>query len=169
MCARFESSDARVLVDPQLWPDRDDTFLDLDGAPTVLLTSPWHERDARVFVERYGSPVWAPPRARWKTPDPTSTSHVPAGIEVFEPDGDDDQVLFFFREQRALLTGDVFSGTGGRFHVFIDEQERGPFLDSLESLAELPIDRVLIAHGESIFEDGAERIREAVAEARRQP
>jgi hypothetical protein len=161
MCARYESADGVVLMDPQLWPDGDDSFLRVGERPVlVLLTGPWHERDARLFVDRYGATVW-----------PATTDHVPSGVEIIRPEGDHNQALFFFREQRTLFTGDVFSGTGGRFHVFLDEddiaeEDRPAFLDSLARLAELPIERVLIAHGESIFEDGAERIRQAVAEAR---
>ena len=168
MCARYEAEDSVVLVDPQLWPDGDDAFLSLGERPVrVLLTSPWHERDALLFVDRYGASVWAPPQARWKGPSLKTTDEVPAGIEVFEPDADDNQALFIFSEQRTLFTGDVFSGTGGRFHVFLDEQtDYAVFLDSLARLADMPIDRVLIAHGESIFDNGAERIREAVEEAR---
>jgi glyoxylase-like metal-dependent hydrolase (beta-lactamase superfamily II) len=172
MCARYETADAVVLVDPQLWPDGGDAFLGLGERPVrVLLTSPWHERDAHLFVDRYGASVWAPPRARWKGPSPKTTDELPAGVEAIEPAGDRNQALFFFREQRTLFTGDVFSGTGGRFHVFIDEddiaeEDRGSFLDSLERLADLPVERVLIAHGESIFEGGAARIRAAVEEAR---
>jgi glyoxylase-like metal-dependent hydrolase (beta-lactamase superfamily II) len=168
MCARYESPDDLVLVDPQLWPDKDDAFLELGGrTPEVLLTSPWHVRDAAVFVERYGSSVWAPPRAVWKGEPLTNTGDVPRGVEAIFPLGERNQALFFFPAQRALFTGDVFSGTGGRFHVILDEQEDvEAFLESLSDLGELPIDRVLIAHGESIFENGAERIREAVEEAR---
>lgn len=170
MCARYESEDGVVLMDPQLWPDGDDAFLALGERPVrVLLTGPWHERDARLFVARYGASVWAPPGARWKGPSPKTTDELPAGVEAIRPSGDPNQALFFLPEFRTLFTGDVFSGTGGHFHVFIDEEdvdEPEPYIDSLERLADLPIDKVLIAHGESIFENGAERIREAVAEAR---
>lgn len=172
MCARYEAPDSVVLLDPQLGPDGEDAFLALGEQPVrVLLTSPWHERDALLFVDRYGASVWAPPRARWKGPSRQTTAELPAGVEAIAPVGDDNQVLFLFPAQRTLFTGDVFSGTGGRFHVFfdpdeLDERAREPFLDSLSDLVDLPVDRVLIAHGESIFEHGAERIRVAVAEAR---
>jgi len=55
---------------------------------------------------------------------------------------------------------------GGRFHVFVDEQDREPFLAWLPRLSDLPLERVLIAHGEPVLSDGAARVREAVAEAR---
>jgi glyoxylase-like metal-dependent hydrolase (beta-lactamase superfamily II) len=32
-----------------------------DREPAVVLTAPWHERDARSLVERLGAPVFAPP------------------------------------------------------------------------------------------------------------
>ena len=169
MCARYESPDSVVLIDPQLWPDGDDAFLGLgERVVRVLLTSPWHERDTRLIVDRYGASVWAPPTATWKGPPLTTTGDLPDGVEAIFPRGDLNQALFFFSDQRTLFTGDVFSGTGGHFHVFMDEEDISdpePFLDSLADLAELPIERVLIAHGESIFEHGAERLRKAVEEA----
>ena len=45
------------------------------------------------------------------------------------------------------FSGDMFSGTGGRFHVFVSEEpNREAFLASLPQLLDLPIERVLIAH-----------------------
>ena len=51
--------------------------------------------------------------------------------------------------------------------MFVDEADRVRLLRSLERLAELPIERVIIPHGDLILSDGATRVREAVAEARR--
>jgi hypothetical protein len=48
----------------------------------------------------------------------------------------------------------------------MDDQDREPFLDWLPRLSELPLKRVLIAHGESVLSNGAARVRAAVAEAR---
>jgi hypothetical protein len=48
----------------------------------------------------------------------------------------------------------------------VDEADREPLLGALERLADLPIERVIIPHGDPIHEHGAERIRDAVAEAR---
>jgi hypothetical protein len=87
-------------------------------------------------------------------------------VEALLPDGDDNQALFFVRDHQTLVTGDIFSGTGGRFHVFVDEQDHEPFLAWLPRLSELPLKRVLIAHGEPVLSDGGARVRKAVAEAR---
>jgi len=108
-----------------------------------------------------------PPRAEWrKRANPGTTRELPWGIEAIELDGEPQQVVFFIREHATLVSGDVLSGTGGRLHVFVDEAEHGPLLASLERIAELPIERVIIPHGDPVLLDGAARIRAAVAEGR---
>jgi glyoxylase-like metal-dependent hydrolase (beta-lactamase superfamily II) len=162
---RYEIDDAVVLIDPFLPPGDD---FDPHGKEVrVLLTQPAHYRGTADFVERYGASVWGPPRAEWrKRPDPRTTADLPVGIEAIELDGEPEQVVFFIREHATLVTGDVLSGTGGRFHVFVDEAEEQPLLASLERLAELPIERVIIPHGDEVAEHGAARVRDAVAELR---
>ena len=52
-------------------------------------------------------------------------------------------------------------------HVFVDEADRVPLLASLDRIAELPVERVIVPHCETpIFLDGAAHVRTAVAEAR---
>jgi len=51
--------------------------------------------------------------------------------------------------------------------VFVDDAERDPLLASLERIAELPIERVIVPHCETPeFLDGAGHILAAVAESR---
>lgn len=49
-----------LLFDPLAVPDE---LLELaaDREPVVVLTAPWHERDAQSLVERLGVPVFTPP------------------------------------------------------------------------------------------------------------
>jgi hypothetical protein len=49
-----------LLVDPLAVPQE---LLELaaDRDPVVVLTAPWHERDTRGLVERFGGPVFTPP------------------------------------------------------------------------------------------------------------
>jgi hypothetical protein len=172
LCAYYEAPDAVVLFDPLVPRGEEDEFwraLDKDverlGLPVrVLLTGPWHARDTKLVVERYGADVWAHPDALWKGPALTTTDELPAGVETFLPDGNGEgQAFFFIREHRTLVTGDMFSGTGGVFHVFVSEEDdREAFLASLPALLDLPIERVLIAHGEPVLSDGVARIREAL-------
>ena len=162
---RYETDDEVVLIDPFLPPGDD---FDPHGKPVrVLLTQGAHYRGTVDFVERYGASVWAPPKAAWrKIPNPATTDELPPGVEVIELDGEPQQVMFFIREHATLVSGDVLSGTGGRLHVFVDEADPERLLPALDALADLPIERVIIPHGDLILENGAARIRSAVAEAR---
>jgi glyoxylase-like metal-dependent hydrolase (beta-lactamase superfamily II) len=94
------------------------------------------------------------------------TDEVPAGVEAIIVDGEPDQAVFFFPEHRTLVSGDVLSGTGAGLHVFVDEGDAEHVLAALDAIAELPIERLIIPHGELIESDGAARLRAAVADAR---
>lgn len=49
-----------ILFDPLAVPA--EIFeLAAEREPVVVLTAPWHERDARSLVERFGAPVFSPP------------------------------------------------------------------------------------------------------------
>lgn len=162
---RYETDDEVALIDPLLPPG--DDFDPHDKPVKVLLTQPAHYRGTDDFVERYGASVWAPPRADWrKLPNPSSTRELPRGVEAIELDGEPQQVVFWIPGHATLVSGDVLSGTGEGFHIFVDEADREPLLASLERLAELPIERVIIPHGDPVLADGAARIRAAVAATR---
>jgi glyoxylase-like metal-dependent hydrolase (beta-lactamase superfamily II) len=134
----------------------------------VLLTQGAHYRGTADFVERYGASVWTPPKAIWrKIPNPATTDELPRGVEAIELDGEPQQVVFFIREHATLISGDVLSGTGGRLHIFVDEADPEHLLPALDALADFPIERVIIPHGDPVLSGGSERIRAAVAEARR--
>jgi glyoxylase-like metal-dependent hydrolase (beta-lactamase superfamily II) len=162
---RYETADEVAVIDPFL--PSDDSFEPRGKPVHVLLTQGAHYRGTADFVERYGASVWAPPHAAWrKIPNPSTTDELPHGVEALELDGEPQQVVFFIREHATLVTGDVLSGTSGRLHVFVDEADPERLLPALEALAELPIERVIIPHGNLILSNGAERIRAAVADAR---
>lgn len=174
LCVCLESSDEIVLIDPlvprdaevEFWEWLDSKLARSARSLLVLLTAPWHARDGALVADRYSASIWARPGARWQGPQLTTTGVLPAGVEALLPAGDTDQALFLLRDHETLVTGDVFSGTGGRFHLFFDEQNRRSLLDWLPLLVDLPVTRVLIAHGEPVLTDGAARVREAIAEAR---
>jgi glyoxylase-like metal-dependent hydrolase (beta-lactamase superfamily II) len=162
---RYETDDEVVLIDPLLPPD--DSF-DPRGKPVrVLLTQPAHYRGTNDFVTRHAASVWVPRRAEWRRRDnPGTTTVLPPGVEAIELNGEPQQVVFFIPDHATLVTGDVLSGTGGRLHVFVDEADAARLLVSLDALCDLPIEQVIIPHGERIPEGGAARIRAAVEEAR---
>jgi len=161
---RLETDDEVVLIDPFLPPDG--SFDPHGKAVRVLLTQGAHYRGTADFVERFGASVWAPPRAAWpKIPNPSTTDELPGGVEALELDGEPQQVVFFIPEHATLVSGDVLSGVGGRLHVFVDEADPERLLPALARLAELPIERVIIPHGDLILSDGSARIRAALADS----
>jgi glyoxylase-like metal-dependent hydrolase (beta-lactamase superfamily II) len=160
----YETDDEVVLIDP--FPPPTGAFHARAKPVRVLLTQAAHYRGTAEFVDRYQASVWGPPQADWRRPNPTTTSELPAGVEAIQLDGEPQQVVFFIRDHATLVTGDVLSGTTGRLRVFIDEADPARLLPALAALAELPIERVIIPHGDLITRDGAARIRIAVDEAR---
>jgi hypothetical protein len=56
----IDDGERLLLVDPLAVPMQV-VALATDREPAVVLTAPWHERDARSLVERLGLPVYVPP------------------------------------------------------------------------------------------------------------
>ena len=126
-----------LLFDPLAVPAE---LLDLaaEREPAIVLTAPWHERDARELAGRLAAPVYAPPAdtaADWKekygyvaeNPDDVSPDldwlragdgeahwlaagdRLPFGIDVLAGYEHNDLVLWI-ESRRALVAGDVLSG-----------------------------------------------------------
>ena len=56
----FDDGERLLLFDPLAVPE-EILAAATDREPVVVLTAPWHERDARSLVERLGAPVFTPP------------------------------------------------------------------------------------------------------------
>jgi hypothetical protein len=173
-CVFYEGPDTAVVIDP-LVPDGkegEEFWSTLDGwserrrpAVEVLLTAPWHRRSAAAVASRYGAAVWAHEAGHERLPFPARSGPLPAGVEVFVPDGiSEGQVAFFLPRPHALVVAEFFVGVNGGLKVLPSPAERDPgrFMDSLRPLLDLPIDHVLVAHGEPVLHDGRRRIAEAL-------
>jgi glyoxylase-like metal-dependent hydrolase (beta-lactamase superfamily II) len=179
-CVYYEAADALVLIDPLLPRGRGEAFLTaldrdvarLDRPVVVLLTAPWHKRDAASIGERYGTTVWAHPSAQGRIPFETQAGQLPDGIETFSAGGVwEGDVAFYIRPHRALVVAEFFMGVDGGLRVCPSPalQDRNAFETSLQRLLSRPIDHVLVSHGEPVIGDGGRRIRDALdafAEAR---
>jgi glyoxylase-like metal-dependent hydrolase (beta-lactamase superfamily II) len=129
---------ARLLLFDPLAVPSDLLALASEREPVVVLTAPWHERDARLLVERFGAAVYAPPAEtaedlmqkygltaeqagggspdlRWLR-DGGGEAHwygagdrLPFRIEAFGGYEPNDLVLWI-ESRRALVAGDVLSG-----------------------------------------------------------
>jgi glyoxylase-like metal-dependent hydrolase (beta-lactamase superfamily II) len=169
-CLYYEGPDAVVLVDP-LVPAADDERerfcraldRDLERAArplAVLRTVHWHQRSIDAVVARYRdryASLWT--RESGLAP--------PAGIEP-HPVDPADETLFWISEHRALVAGDVLLGAGGGgVRVCPDSwlpKETSPaaLREALLPLLELPIERILISHGEPVLEGGREALARAL-------
>ena len=163
--------DALVMVDPLVPQDEEDRFweaLDRDvervGKPVhVLLTVHWHERSVAAVLDRYKATLWRP----------EEKGTLPAGVHAEVVKGSDwVEALFFLEPHRALIAGDLLIGKGGggielpvgwfpKGEQDWAEQELKPELR--KRLAELPVELVIVSHGEPVLEDGAAALERALA------
>ena len=159
-CVYYEADDATALVDP-LVPagDEDDFFRHLDadiarrGLPVViLLAADWHRRSSDELAARYGARVGG---------------SLPEGVEEVAVEGADErQVAYFIRPHAALVVAEVFGvDIDGELYVAPSPALVRP--DELEAslgrIMELPIERLLVSHGEPVLGDAKTRMAEALA------
>ena len=166
-----ELTDALVMVDPLVPQDEEDRFweaLDRDvervGKPVhVLLTVHWHERSVATVLDRYKATLWRP----------EEKGQLPAGVHAEVVKGSDwVEALFFLEPHRALIAGDLLIGkVGGGIELPVGwfpkgeqdwaEQELKPELR--KRLGGLPVELVVVSHGEPVLEDGAAALERALA------
>ncbi len=152
----YEAPEAIVLFDPLVpMEDRDRFFAALDrdvaraGRPVrVLVTVEDHRRSAAELAERYDAEIGSPPE----------------GVEVAaEPFG---EVVYWIPEHGALVVGDVLLGRDGGLWVpepWMNERY-GEGLALLRPLLELPVERILVTHGEPVLEDGLQALARALVQ-----
>ena len=159
-CVYYEADDATVLVDPLVPAGEEDGFfrhLDADverrGLPVViLLTGEWHRRSADELARRYDAPIGGAP---------------PAEIEEIPIEGADErQVAYFIRPHAALVVCEIFAvDIDGELRVATSPAlERPDELEaSLDRIMQLPVERLLVSHGEPVLSDAKARMAEALA------
>jgi len=165
-----ELPDAIVVVDPLVPDGEDERFwsaLDRDverlGLPVrVLLTVHWHERSVPAVLDRYDAKLWRP----------EEKGDLPAGVQAEIVKGSDwVEAMFFLEPHRALVTGDLLIGKDGGIELPIDwfpkaerewaARELKPELR--ERLGALPVELVVVSHGEPVLKDGAAALDAALS------
>jgi glyoxylase-like metal-dependent hydrolase (beta-lactamase superfamily II) len=180
----WETEDAVVLIDPLVPRDDAEAFwraLDGDveraGAPVhVLVSIFWHARSAGDVVRRYDGRLWAPSRGRAAIERRTQLvtdvfrpgEPLPAGAEALAT-ARSAEVVYWLPEHRTLVPGDVILGAdGGGLRLCPDSwlpQSTGhdELRESLAPLLELPVERVLVSHGEPVLSGGRDALARALA------
>ena len=161
----YDGDDATVLIDPLL-PDGDEGFLAALDAhvraralPVAILTTiKFHRRSRDELASRYSART---SRAR---------ETLPAGVRSFPVRGAG-ETIFWLADHRALVPGDRIMGAAGGGLRLCPESWLG-YLSSgmslgdlavrLRPLLELPIESVLVSHGEPVHEGGSAALAAAL-------
>lgn len=158
-CVYYEAPAATVLIDPLVpgGAERDRFYEALDrdveqrGLPvTIALTCEWHRRSADELAERYGAHAAAT--------DGLVAHELP---EVEER-------IFWLPEHAALVPGDVLLGSEEGVRVCPDSWLGGrstpaSIRTALRPLLELPVERILVSHGEPVLAGGRDALEEALS------
>lgn len=158
-CVAYRQSDSFTLIDPLVedddWTDLDE-LVEASGAPVhVLLTIQFHKRSCAEALERYGGS------------NDVATGVAEVGFRRA------DERMFWIPEHGALVPGDRIIGFGaseGRLRPcpdswlrYLDTGITGAELRSeLRKLLDLPVDVVLVSHGEPVLENGLAELRSAL-------
>jgi len=156
----FESSDgAAVFVDPQLpldpavfWAWADER---VHGKPAFVVTTlEWHDRSRDAFVERYAAAGAAPG-------DVELLPFVALG-----------ETMVWLPAQRTLVPGDRIVGARGGglrmcpvswLRCLPEKTTLADMRAQLEPLLALPVERVLVSHGEPVLSGGAHALARALS------
>ena len=156
----YEADDATVLFDPLVPAGEEDDFfrhLDADierrGLPVVvLLTADWHRRSAGELAARYEGRIGGVP---------------PEGVEEIPIEGADErQVAYFLSRYAALIVAEIFwvdvRGELAWDRVLSSNARTSSRRRSTASM-QLPVERLLVSHGEPILEGATARMADALA------
>ena len=173
----LQGPDGLALIDPLVGDPADLDALDalVDGPVTIFITIPYHARSAGDLARRWDRVnVLGHPAAEARLPAETPFRAIapgeslPHGVQSFAIGSPRRQEMpLHFPRARALAFGDAVVGAEGGLRVWVqgDPSERWyreRFCPTLEPLARLPLDRVLVTHGPPVLRDGARALGTAL-------
>ncbi|HSP72247.1 MAG TPA: hypothetical protein VLN26_07760 [Gaiellaceae bacterium] len=178
-CVYVERDAGIALIDPLVPPEDTERFhaaLDHDaGRATagvhVLVTVYWHTRSTRELAARHDARIWAPSRAKaavarraGEVTDPFRPGDpLPLGIEALAT-ARSSEVVYWLPEHGTLVPGDVILGAdGGGVRLcpeswLPDGVGHAELRASLRPLLDLPVERILVSHGEPVLAGGREAL-----------
>ena len=168
-CVAVDTDDGLVLID-SLDPPRE-----LGRAEHALVTVFFHARSTQA------KHVWAEQRlvrrlaSRGVEVDRpfTAGDTLPGGIQAFQT-ARKSEVVYWLPQHRAVVVGDVLLGAGAKPHATDDPLRMCPerwlegatyddLRESFAPLLSLPVERVLVSHGEPVLSDGGDALATALA------
>ncbi len=180
-----EALEGTVLIDPLLPADDEDVASVLDGLAAervrILITIPYHVRSAEQLRDRWrGSrdvTIHGDERVARRLRDPAGFEplrpgdRLPGGIrahQIGRPRRA--EMPLELPSHRALAFGDAVVEAGGSLHVWdspLDTDRRRRWWDerllpTLRALVDLPVERILVTHGEPVMDRGREALAAAL-------
>jgi glyoxylase-like metal-dependent hydrolase (beta-lactamase superfamily II) len=150
----IEDGQRLLLFDPLAVPSEIEE-LAAGRETAIVLTCPWHRRDALSVAERLSAPIFVPPPDEGD-PEPVegrvfrAGDRLPVGVEAF-PGMEPNDLVLWVESRRALVAGDTLidRGQGLVFPVEWADKDVPPeqILDELQPLLDLPVEHVLPTHG----------------------
>jgi hypothetical protein len=162
----YEAPDALVLVDPLVPADRPHVRDELDALVSrhgrrvaILTTLQFHRRSRAALAARYCASTSRAKRT------------LPEGVETIPIRGAG-ETMVWLPERRALISGDRLLGDSrGGLRLCPESWLRylpsgmtlGELREALRPLLDLPVEMVLVSHGDPVLHDGARAIERALA------
>jgi glyoxylase-like metal-dependent hydrolase (beta-lactamase superfamily II) len=148
-----DAGERLLLVDPLAVPAEVEELA--SGRETaIVLTCPWHDRDARAAGERLGARIFVPPPDEGeRDPVPGTVfaagDRLPGGVQVF-PGIEPNDLVLWVEPHRALILGDTLVDRGEGLEIpltWLREMTLAELLATLRPLLDLPVELVLPTHG----------------------
>ena len=150
----IDDGEQLLLLDPLDPPALVDE-LAAERETAIVLTCPWHARDAQTLAERLGAELYVPPPDEGD-PNPLeghvfrAGDRLPVGVEAL-PGMEPNDLVLWIESRRALVAGDTLIDRGNGLEFPADWADKGvspeQILEELRPLLELPVELVLPAHG----------------------
>jgi hypothetical protein len=162
----YEGAEATVLIDPLLPPGREGFLETLDrrvrrrDRPVSILTTIGFHRRSRDELAR-----------RYEASTSRAKKNLPAGVESFPVRGAG-ETIFWLDEHRALIPGDrILGAPGGGLRVcpqswlgYLSSRiTTAQLRQALRPLLDLPVELVLVSHGEPVLADAKQALVAALS------
>ncbi len=150
----IDDGERLLLFDPLAVPDEIEA-LAAERKAAIVLTTPWHARDAQSLAARLGATLYVPPPDEGD-PNPVegqvfrAGDRLPVGVQAL-PGMEPNDLVLWVEGRKALVVGDTLIDRGNGLEFPVEWADKGVpperILESLRPLLELPVELVLATHG----------------------
>jgi hypothetical protein len=165
----IDDGERLVLFDP-LAPPAEIDRLAKERETAIVLTCPWHRREADAIADRYDATLYVPPPDAGD-PSPVDGTvyregdRLPVGVEAL-PGMEPNDLLLWVESHGVLVAGDTLQDRGDGLQFLGDLANNVPpefrvvaeqVRERLQSVLDLPVELVLPTHGAPVDKAALER------------